>query len=160
MIEIALMLAGAETAVSSIKKAISIGKSAHECLTDFMNLFDTQDAINKASVEERSKNPEKSAMSEAMESVVAAKRIKDMMAELQRFLVYSGQGDVWNDIMQERNAVIARRKAAALAEEKARKARIAKRQQMAEYIAVGVAAFILLCLILYGVYIYAAYLRR
>lgn len=118
MIEIAVALATAEAAVAGIKKAIQIGKDAKECLGDFMALFDAQDQIQKASTEERAKLPpekQKSAMSEALETVIAAKKIREMTEDLKQYLVWSGQADVWDEIQREHNAVIQRRKAEELA---------------------------------------------
>lgn len=130
MIEIAVALAAAEAAVGGIKRAIQVGKDANECLTEFMQLFDARDAVQKASNEERAKHQGKSAMSEAMESVIAARKIQQMETELREFLIWSGQADVWDAIVQERNAVIQRRKAAELAAQKAAELRIKKRKEM------------------------------
>jgi len=121
VVEIAVALAAAQAAVAGIKQAIQVGKDAKECLGDFMKLFDAQDQIQKASTEERSKLPEekqKSAMSEALESVIAAKKIREMTEELKQHLIWSGQSDVWDEIQREHNAVIQRRKAAELAAKK------------------------------------------
>ena len=79
MIEVAVALATAQAAVAGIKQAIKIGHDAKDCLADFMKLFDAQDAVQKASTDERAKKSEqKSAMSEALESVIAAKQIREM----------------------------------------------------------------------------------
>ena len=115
MIEVAVALATAEAAVAGIKRAIQVGKDANDCLQEFMQLFDARDAVQKASNEERAKHDGKSAMSEALESVIASRKIQQMEQELKDFLFWSGQADVWEDIMRERNAVIQRRKAAELA---------------------------------------------
>jgi hypothetical protein len=118
MIEVAVALATAQAAVEGIKKAISIGKEAHECLGEFMQLFDTQEQLQKASNEERkakADKPQQSVMSEALETVIAARKVQQMTEELRQFLIWSGQGDVWDQIQSEHNAIIQRRKAAALA---------------------------------------------
>ena len=130
MIEIAVALAAAEAAVGGIKRAIQVGKDANECLTEFMQLFDARDAVQKASNEERAKHQGKSAMSEAMESVIAARKIQQMETELREFLIWSGQADVWDAIVQEMNAVIQRRKAAELAAQRAAELKIKKRKEM------------------------------
>lgn len=131
MIEIAAALAAAEAAVGGIKRAIQVGKDANECLQEFMQLFDAKDAVQKASNEERAKHEGKSAMSEAMESVIAARKITQMEAELKDFLYWSGQADVWDDIIRERNAVIQRRKAAELAAQREAERVIQKRKEVA-----------------------------
>lgn len=121
MVEIAVALAAAQAAVAGIKQAIQVGKDAKECLGEFMQLFDAQDQIQKASTEERAKLPadkQKSAMSEALETVIAAKKVREMTEELKQFLVWSGQSDVWDEIQREHNAVVQRRKAAELAAKK------------------------------------------
>ena len=140
VLEIAATLAAAEAAVAGIKKAIQVGRDAKDCLGDFMKLFDAQDAVQKASTQDRSKlKPEeqKSAMSEALESVIAAKKIREMTQELQQYLVWSGQADLWEEIQRERNAVIQRRKAEELAEQK-RKEEAARKKKEAALIAMVV----------------------
>ena len=134
VLEIAATLAAAEAAVAGIKKAIQVGRDAKDCLGEFMALFDAQDAVQKASTQERSKlKPEeqKSAMSEALESVIAAKKIRDMTHELQQFLVWSGQSDVWEEIQRERNAIIQRRKAEELAEQRRKEEALRKKKERA-----------------------------
>ena len=130
MIEIAVALAAAEAAVGGIKRAIQVGKDANECLQEFMQLFDARDAVQKASNEERAKHQGKSAMSEAMESVIAARKIQQMETELKEFLIWSGQADVWEAIIQERNAVVQRRKAAELEAQRKAEQMIKRRKEM------------------------------
>jgi hypothetical protein len=147
MIEIAVALAAAEAAVGGIKRAIQVGKDANECLQEFMQLFDARDAVQKASNEERAKHGNKSAMSEALESVIAARKIQQMEAELREFLIWSGQADVWDAIIQERNAIVQRRKAAELAAQREAE-RIVKRRKE-----IGLVAFVIFlgALILYHI---------
>lgn len=121
MVEIAVALAAAQAAVAGIKQAIQVGKDAKECLGEFMSLFDAQDQIQKASTEERAKLPpekQKSAMSEALEAVIAAKKIREMTDDLKQYLIWSGQSDIWDEIQREHNAVVQRRKAAEIAAKK------------------------------------------
>jgi hypothetical protein len=155
MIEVAVALAAAQAAVAGIKQAIQVGKDAKECLGEFMQLFDAQDQIQKASLEERSKLPEKqqSAMSEALESVIAAKKIRDMTEDLKQHLIWSGQADLWDEIQREHNAIVQRRKAAELAEKK-RLEELARKKKERALIAMVVATG---GIILYhiGAYIYA-----
>ena len=130
MIEVAVALAAAQAAVAGIKQAIQVGKDAKDCLGDFMKLFDAQDQVQKASLDERSKlKPEtqQSAMSEALESVIAAKKIREMTEDLKQYLIWSGQSDLWDEIQREHNAVVQRRKAAEL--EAKRQAELAARKK-------------------------------
>jgi hypothetical protein len=141
MIEVAAILATAQAAVAGIKQAIQVGRSAQDCLGDFMKLFDAQDKLQKASTDERSKvkgdSQQQSAMSEALESVIAAKKIREMTEDLKQHLVWSGQADVWEDIQREHNAIVQRRKAAELAAQRERE-RLAKHRKERALIAVVV----------------------
>jgi hypothetical protein len=141
MIEVAVVLATAQAAVAGIKQAIQVGREAHECLGDFMKLFDAQDQLHKASLEEKAKQKpaeqQQSAMSEALETVIAAKKVREMTQELRQFLIWSGQADVWDDIQREHNAVVQKRKAAELAAQRERE-RLAKRKKEMALIAVVV----------------------
>jgi hypothetical protein len=51
---------------------------------------------------------------------MAAKQIREMTEELKQYLIWSGQADLWDEIQRERNAVVARRKAQELAEQRER----------------------------------------
>lgn len=118
MVEIAVALAAAQAAVAGIKQAIQVGKDAKDCLGEFMSLFDAQDQIQKASTEERAKLPpekQKSAMSEALEAVIAAKKVREMTDELKQYLIWSGQADIWDEIQREHNSIVQKRKADELA---------------------------------------------
>lgn len=151
MIEVAVVLATAQAAVAGIKQAIHIGKEAHECLGDFMRLFDAQAELQKASLDEKAKQkPEQSAMSEALETVIAAKRVRDMIQELRQFLIWSGQADVWEEIQREHNAVVQKRKAAELAAQR-EKERLAKQKKERALLAavIGIGGIILFHLVNY-----------
>ena len=69
-------------------------------------------------------------MSEAMESVIAARKIQQMETELKEFLIWSGQADVWEAIIQERNAVVQRRKAAELEAQRKAEQMIKRRKEI------------------------------
>ena len=104
--------------------------------------------------EERSKlKPEaqqQSAMSEALESVIAAKKIREMTQELREFLIWSGQADVWDDIQREHNAIVQRRKAAELeAKRLAELAAKKKKERMLIAVVISTGGIILFHLISY-----------
>ena len=151
MIEVAVVLATAQAAVAGIKQAIQIGKEAHECLGDFMKLFDAQDQLQKASLDEKSKQkPEQSAMSEALETVIAAKKVREMTQELKQFLIWSGQSEVWDEIQREHNAVVQRRKAAELAAQREKERLVKqKKERMLIAVVIGIGGIILFHLVSY-----------
>jgi len=155
MIEIAVALATAEAAVAGIKRAIQVGKDAHDCLGEFLQLFDARDQVQKASNEERKSKPQQSVMSEALESVIAARKIRQMEQELQQYLIWSGQGDVWNEIVQEHNSIIQKRKAAELAAQREAERKEQERKERALILVViGIGGIILFNI---GRYIYEAW---
>lgn len=136
MIEIAVALATAEAAVAGIKRAIQVGKDANDCLGEFLQLFDARDQVQKASNEERKAKPQQSVMSEALESVIAARKIRQMEQELQQYLIWSGQGDVWNEIVQEHNAIVQKRRAEELAAKREAERKEKERKEQALLIVV------------------------
>jgi len=158
MIGVAVALATAQAAVEGIKKAISIGKEAHECLGEFMQLFDTHDQLNRASNEERkakSDKPQQSVMSEALETVIAARKVQQMTNELREFLIWSGQGDVWDQIQSEHNAIVQRRRATELAAQReAERREKQKRERALIAMVLGIGGIILFNL---GRYIWEAW---
>jgi len=157
MVEIAVALAAAQAAVAGIKQALQVGKDAKDCLGEFMSLFDAQDQIQKASTEERAKLPpekQKSAMSEALEAVIAAKKVREMTDELKQYLIWSGQADIWDEIQREHNAIVQKRKADELAakrkaEEEAALRLKQRKERMLIAIVVGTGGIILYHLVSY-----------
>lgn len=160
MIEIAVALATAEAAVAGIKKAIQIGKDANDCLHEFLQLFEARDQVQKASTNERAKlKPEqqRSAMGEALESVIAARKIREMERELQQYLIWSGQGDVWDEIVHEHNAIVQKRKAAELAAQREKERQLKERKERALLLVViGLGGIILFNI---GRYVYDSWPR-
>jgi len=155
MIEIAVALATAEAAVAGIKRAIQVGKDAHDCLGEFLQLFDARDQVQKASNEERKSKPQQSVMSEALESVIAARKIRQMEQELQQYLIWSGQGDVWNEIVQGHNSITHKRQPAELAAQREAERKEQERKERALILVViGIGGIILFNI---GRYIYEAW---
>jgi hypothetical protein len=89
-------------------------------------------------------------MSEALESVIAARRVREMTDELRQYLIWSGQGDVWDEIHSEHNAIVQRRKAAELAAQREAE-RLAKQKRERALIAtvIGTGGIILYHLVNY-----------
>lgn len=166
IVEIGLLLAGAETAISTIKRAVAVGRDAGELIGEFTKVFDAQDAIIRQSNNERQKikaasEAERSAMSEALDSVIASRKIQKMMADLQRFIVWELQEpQLWQDIMQERNAIIARRKAAELAAKRAHEKKVKRIKEVSGYVAITIGSLILTGLMIYGAYLYSVHIRK
>jgi hypothetical protein len=118
--------AAAQAAVKGIQAAIKLGKDVQGIASDLGKFFEAKDVVQQAA-----NNPKKfkSDTAQALETVMQAKQLAEAETELKNMLIWSGNADVWEGVMVERNNIIQRRKKAemeaALAKEK-------KRQQVME----------------------------
>lgn len=118
--------AAAQAAVKGIQAAIKLGKDVQGIAADLGKFFEAKDVVQQAA-----NNPKKfkSDTAQALETVMQAKQLADAETDLKNMLIWSGNADVWEGVLQERNNIIQKRKRAemdaALAKEK-------KRQQIME----------------------------
>jgi len=119
MIDPITAFATAQAAVKGVQAAIKMGKDIQAISSDIMKFFDAKDVVIKEATKAKG-SKRRSDTSEALEVVMNAKALVDAEKQLKELLVYSGNGDVWNALLMERNAIVAKRKAAALADKKAR----------------------------------------
>ena len=118
--------AAAQAAVKGIQAAIKLGKDVQGIAADLGKFFEAKDVVQQAA-----NNPKKfkSDTAQALETVMQAKQLADAETDLKNMLIWSGNADVWEGVLQERNNIIKKRKRAemdaALAKEK-------KRQQIME----------------------------
>lgn len=131
MIEIALALSMASSAMSNIKKGIEVGRQFRDIIGDFGQLMDARDAIVETQTKRGEQTIVDSATRQALSTAVMIRDINHFENWLKETLIYSGQGDVYQDFIEERTKIrkanAAARKAAALAEAK-------RRQEMRETI--------------------------
>ena len=126
MIDPFTAFAAAQAAVKGIQAAIKLGKDVQGIASDLGKFFEAKDVVQQAA-----NNPKKfkSDTAQALETVMQAKQLADAETELKNMLIWSGNADVWEGVMVERNNIIQKRKKAemeaALAKEK-------KRQQIME----------------------------
>ena len=116
----------AQAAVKGIQAAIKLGKDISGIASDLSKFFEAKDIVQQAA-----NNPKKfkSDTAQALETVMQAKQLAEAEVDLKNTLVWSGNADVWEGVLLERNNIIQRRKKAEIAEALA-KAR--KRQQIME----------------------------
>jgi hypothetical protein len=119
MIDPITAFATAQAAVKGVQAAIKMGKDIQAISSDIMKFFDAKDVVIKEATKAKG-SKRRSDTSEALEVVMNAKALVDAEKQLKELLVYSGNGDVWNALLMERNAIVAKRKAAALEDKKAR----------------------------------------
>ena len=116
----------AQAAVKGIQAAIKLGKDISGIASDLSKFFEAKDIVQQAA-----NNPKKfkSDTAQALETVMQAKQLAEAEVDLKNALIWSGNADVWEGVLLERNNIIQRRKKAEIAEALA-KAR--KRQQIME----------------------------
>jgi len=127
-ITISAAFALAKSTIAGVQEAIQMGKDLQECSGDLIKFFEMRDTVAKAATEDKGKKP-RSDMGQALDTVMQAKALRDAEKKLKEQLIYSGQGDVWESIQAEYNAIIANRKRE---EREAEAAQKKKREQLAE----------------------------
>jgi hypothetical protein len=77
-----------------------------------MKFFEAKDVVAKEAVKKKPKGFGQSDTAVAFETVMQLKQLQDAEAELKQMLIWSGNDDVWNAIMLERNRMVTERKKA------------------------------------------------
>jgi hypothetical protein len=144
-------LALANSAFAVIKQALANGKELSALGSRVFDYFD-----NKAKIQE---NATKKGGGSDLEEFMALEQLKQQEEELRERMVYAGRPGMWDDWVKFQAAAARKRreaKEAAIREAIRRKESLAR---LTEYIAVGVAAFVLVILIVYGIVLYMNHLR-
>jgi molecular chaperone GrpE (heat shock protein) len=131
-VSIGIAFSVAQSSVNNIKKAIALGKDIHSLTGEFVKFFNSSDKVHTASVKLKAKNVGKSdsdISAVALELAMNSKRLRDAEKELKELLIYSGNGDVWEEMLRERTRLIKERNAA---EREMIKIKAKQREQLAE----------------------------
>jgi hypothetical protein len=131
-VSIGIAFSVAQSSVNNIKKAMALGKDIHSLTGEFIKFFNSSDKVHSASVKLKAENVGKSDSelgAVALELAMNSKRLRDAEKELKELLIYSGNGDVWEDMLRERTRLIKERNAA---EREMIKAKAKQREQLAE----------------------------
>jgi hypothetical protein len=112
MIDPLTAFAVAQGAIKGVQAAIKMGKDINAISGDLMKFFEAKDVIAKESVKKKPKGFGKSDTAVAFETVMQLKQLQDAENELKQMLIWSGNDDVWNSLMLERNRMVAERKKA------------------------------------------------
>ena len=115
----------AQKTVGYIKQAISLGKDINSLYGQFARFFEHSDTVHVGSLELKSKSEtltdgEIRALS--IQIAMQSKALRDAEKQLKELLIYSGNKDVWDEMMAERVRMYKERKEA----ERKRKEIIAK----------------------------------
>ena len=144
-------IAAANAAFAVIKGALANGKELHQLGSRVFDYFD-----NKAKIQESSN---KKGGGSDLEEFMALEQLRQQEEELRERMVYAGRPGMWNDWLKFQAAAAKRRreaKDAAMREAIRRRERL---EQIAEYIAIGMASLVLAALMIGGLIIYMKHLR-
>ena len=121
MIDPITAFAAAQAAVKGVQAAIALGKDIQAVSGDMMKFFEAKDVVQKAASKPKSSFAQ-SDTAQAFEVVMQAKMLNDAERELNNYMVMSGNADLWQQLLVERNRIIQQRKVEEiLAENKAKK---------------------------------------
>ncbi len=144
-------IAAANAAFAVIKAALANGKELHQLGSRVFDYFD-----NKAKIQE---SANKKGGGSDLEEFMALENLRQQEEELRERMVYAGRPGMWTD-WQKFQAQAARQrreaKEAALREATRRRKQL---EDLAEYIAIGVAVIVLAGLLVGGIVLYIKHLR-
>ena len=159
MIDPITAFATAQAAIKGVQAAIKMGKDLQGISGDLMKFFEAKDVVAKAAAEPK-KTFGRSDTAQAFETVMQAKQLQDAENELKQMLIWSGQADVWQAIVMERNNLVQKRKSEEIAIEKANAKRKKEVQEVVEMVLAIVAGALLITLLAWGTMEYADFMRK
>jgi len=149
-----LELAAANAAFAVIKEAVQNSGDIMAAGSKVFEYFDQKSAIQKK-YEEKAKNSK----SNDMEEFMALEQLRLQEEELRERMVYAGRPGMWTDWLKFQAQAARRRREAKDAAVREAIRRREKLEQIAEYIAIGMAVIVLAGLMIGGLVIYMKHLR-
>jgi len=137
-ITLGIAFTAAQQSVGYIKKAIALGKDVNSLYGQFAKFFENSDKIHAASVEaQTSKKILTDGQIRALSVQIAmqSKALRDAEKELKEMLIWSGNKDVWDEMMAERVRMYKER---AKLEADIKNARIQAQTDMIDRLLIGV----------------------
>ena len=159
MIDPITAFATAQAAIKGVQAAIKMGKDLQGISGDLMKFFEAKDVVAKAAAEPK-KGFGKSDTAQAFETVMHAKQLQDAENELKQMLIWSGQADVWQAIMLERNKIVQKRKSEEIAMEKAKAKRKQEISEAIEMVLAIAAGALLITHLAWGTMEYIDFMRK
>ena len=104
-ITIGIAFTAAQQSVGYIKKAIALGKDVNNLYGQFAKFFENSDTIHQANIKvQNSKTILTDGQIRALSVQIAmqSKALRDAEKELKELLIWSGNKDVWDEMMAER----------------------------------------------------------
>jgi hypothetical protein len=159
MIDPITAFATAQAAIKGVQAAIKMGKDLQGISGDLMKFFEAKDVVAKAATEPK-KGFGKSATAQAFNTVLQAKELQDAENELKQMLIWSGQADVWQAIVLERNKIVQQRKSEEIAMEKAKAKKKKEVEETIEMVLAIAAGALLITLLAWGTMEYIDFMRK
>jgi hypothetical protein len=104
-ITLGIAFTAAQQSVGYIKKAIALGKDVNSLYGQFAKFFENSDTIHSANIKaQNSKNilTDGQIRSLSIQIAMQSKALRDAEKELKELLIWSGNKDVWDEMMAER----------------------------------------------------------
>jgi len=104
-ITIGIAFTAAQQSVGYIKKAIALGKDVNSLYGQFAKFFENSDAVHEAEVKLRT---DKKILTDgqiralSIQIAMQSKALRDAEKQLKELLIYTGNSDVWDQMMSER----------------------------------------------------------
>ena len=112
-ISISVAFATAQGAVNGIKAAINMGKDINGIIGDFSKFFSASNDVLAAANKIKADNANKTDAQigqQALQLAMAAKQLRVYAKELKELLIYSGNGDIWDEMLAEQTRLVKERK--------------------------------------------------
>ena len=159
MIDPITAFATAQAAIKGVQAAIKMGKDLQGISGDLMKFFEAKDVVAKAAAEPK-KTFGRSDTAQAFETVMQAKQLQDAENELKQMLIWSGQADVWQAIVMERNNLVQKRKSEEIAMDKAKAKKKQEIEEAVEMVLAIAAGALLITLLAWGTMEYIDFMRK
>ena len=104
-ITLGIAFTAAQQSVGYIKKAIALGKDVNSLYGQFSKFFENSDKIHSANVEAQNSKKiltDGEIRSMSIQIAMQSKALRDAEKQLKELLIYSGNSDVWDQMIAER----------------------------------------------------------
>jgi len=152
--------ATAQVAIKGVQAAIKMGKDLHAISGDLAKFFECKDVVAKAAVNPKKSSFGRSDTAQAFETVMHAKQLQDAENELKEYLIMSGNSDVWQSIMLERNNIVSRRKVEEKQQELARAKRKQEISEVVNMVLLAAVVALIITLVAWGTMQYINFMGR
>lgn len=123
-ISIGIAFTAAQQSVGYIKKAMALGKDVNSLYKQFGAFFENSDKVHSASVNLQLQSDklltDGEIRSQALQIAMQSKALRDAEKQLKDLLIWTGNRDVWDEMISERVRLLKERNAKIKAVEEAR----------------------------------------